>query len=65
MSESIDKRDLEIEKLKQQIEAHKSAHEHFENELVVLSHRIMTLILQLKSVRADPTKLFRGTERET
>jgi hypothetical protein len=55
----------ELERLTTENAAHKKAHDHFENELLVLSHRIMTLVLQLKSVKADPTKLFRGATGET
>ena len=65
MSDEIDRLTKEVVnlstenlELKQQVDANKKVYEHQENEILVISHRLMTLILQLKSAKVDATKLF-------
>jgi hypothetical protein len=49
--------------LKQQVEAHKQVEESTMNRLLVITHELQTLVLQLASAKNDPTKLFGRTEK--
>ncbi len=49
--------------LNQEVSAHKQVEESIMNRLLVITHELQTLVLQLASAKNDPTKLFGRTEK--